>query len=142
MYKRCDDVKLSEQLGISNLLDKEMGKISGGERQIVTIASCILQDTPIILLDEPMSALDLKNQNLVLSLLKTIAEKGKTIILSSHNPNNALFLNSNVALMDKGKIVKYGLSKETIKLDVLKDIYGNKICYSKDLPYDEISFKD
>jgi ABC-type cobalamin/Fe3+-siderophores transport system ATPase subunit len=44
--------------------------------------------------------------------------------------------------MDKGKIVKYGLSKETIKLDVLKDIYGNKICYSKDLPYDEISFKD
>ena len=89
-----------------------------------------------------MSALDLKNQNLVLSLLKIIAEKGKTIILSSHNPNNALFLNSNVALMDKGKIVKYGLSKETIKLDVLKDIYGNKICYSKDLPYDEISFKD
>lgn len=138
----ADVVKLSEQLGISNLLDKEMGKISGGERQIVTIASCVLQDTPIIILDEPMSALDLKNQNLVLSLLKTIVEKGKTIILSSHNPNNALFLNSNVALMDKGKIVKYGLSKETIKLDVLKDIYGNKICYSKDLPYDEISFKD
>lgn len=140
--QEAEVVKLSEQLGISNLLNKEMGKISGGERQIVTIASCILQDTPIILLDEPMSALDLKNQNLVLSLLKTIAEKGKTVILSSHNPNNALFLHSNVALMDKGKIVKYGLSGETIKLNVLRDIYGDKICYSKDLLYDEISFKD
>lgn len=135
-------IKLSEQLGISDLLNKEMGKISGGERQIVTIASCILQDTPIILLDEPMSALDLKNQDLVLSLLKRIAEEGKTIILSSHNPNNALFLHSNVALMDKGKIMKYGSSKEIIKLDVLRNIYGDKICYSKDLPYNEISFKD
>lgn len=135
-------IQLSEQLGISDLLNKEMGKISGGERQIVTIASCILQDTPIILLDEPMSALDLKNQDLVLSLLKRIAEEGKTIILSSHNPNNALFLHSNVALMDKGKIMKYGSSEEIIQLDVLRNIYGDKICYSKDLPYNEISFKD
>ena len=135
-------IELSEQLGISDLLNKEMGKISGGERQIVTIASCILQDTPIILLDEPMSALDLKNQDLVLTLLKKIAEEGKTIILSSHNPNNALFLHSNVALLDKGKIMKYGPSEEIIKLDALRNIYGDKICYSKDLPYDEISFKD
>ena len=92
---------ISKELGISYLLDKKMGKISGGERQIVTIASCILQDTPIILLDEPTSALDLKNQNIVLSLLKKITEEGKTIILSSHNPNHALFLKSRVALMDK-----------------------------------------
>ena len=67
--EQLDKVKeLSEELGIENLLDKKMGKISGGERQIVTIASCLLQDTPIILLDEPTSALDLKNQNIVLSL--------------------------------------------------------------------------
>ena len=43
---------ISEELGITYLLDKKMGKISGGERQIVTIASCILQNTPIILLDQ------------------------------------------------------------------------------------------
>ena len=62
--------EVSKEIGITHLLDKKMGKISGGERQIVTIASCILQDTPIILLDEPTSALDLKNQSLVLLLLK------------------------------------------------------------------------
>lgn len=139
--EQLDKVKsLSEELGITNLLDKKMGKISGGERQIVTIASCLLQDTPIILLDEPTSALDLKNQNLVLTLLNKISKQGKTIILSSHNPNHALFLESNVALMDKGKIIEVGPSKELITVDTLKNIYGGSICYSKELPYDEVSF--
>ena len=141
--EQLDKVKeLSEELGIEDLLDKKMGKISGGERQIVTIASCLLQDTPIILLDEPTSALDLKNQNLVLSLLKKIASQGKTIILSSHNPNHASFLESNVALMDNGKIVEVGSSKDLITVDVLKSIYGNSICYSNELPHQEISFRN
>ena len=82
--------RISNELGISYLLNKKMGKISGGERQIVTIASCILQNTPVILLDEPTSALDLKNQNIVLSLLKKISKEGKTIILSSHNPKHTI----------------------------------------------------
>lgn len=139
--EQLDKVKsLSEELGITNLLDKKMGKISGGERQIVTIASCLLQDTPIILLDEPTSALDLKNQNLVLSLLKKIASQGKTIILSSHNPNHALFLESNVALMDNGKITQCGCSIDLIKPDILKKIYGDEVCYSNELSYQEISF--
>ena len=132
---------LSEELGITYLLEKKMGKISGGERQIVTIASCLLQNTPIILLDEPTSALDLRNQYTVLTALKKIASEGKTIILSSHNPNHALFLESQVALMDNGSIVKTGYSTEFINIDLLKDIYGDSICYSDDLPYQEITFK-
>ena len=134
--------QLANEIGISHLLDKKMGKISGGERQIVTIASCILQDTPIILLDEPTSALDLKNQNIVLSLLKKIASEGKTIVLSTHNPNHTLFLNSKVSLMDQGRIVKEGSSTDLVKIEVLKTIYGDSICYSSDLMYEEISFKD
>ena len=132
---------ISERLSITHLLTKKMGQISGGERQIVSIASCLLQDTPIILLDEPTSALDLKNQNIVLSLLREITKEGKTIILSSHNPNHALFLESNVVLMDKGTIIKQGLCKEIIKVEVLKEIYGENICYSENLNYKEISFQ-
>lgn len=134
--------QLADEIGIGHLLDKKMGRISGGERQIVTIASCILQDTPIILLDEPTSALDLKNQNIVLSLLKKIASEGKTIVLSTHNPNHTLFLNSKVSLMDQGSIVKEGSATDLVKIDVLKTIYGDSICYSSDLMYEEISFKD
>ena len=132
---------IAERLSITHLLSKKMGQISGGERQIVSIASCLLQDTPIILLDEPTSALDLKNQNIVLSLLREITKEGKTIILSSHNPNHALFLESNVVLMNKGTIIQQGTSKDIVKVEVLKEIYGDNICYSEKLNYKEISFQ-
>ena len=89
---------MCERLGITHFLDKNIGEVSGGERQIIFIACALIQDTPIILLDEPTSALDIKNQNKVLTVLKEISKEGKTIILSSHNPNHALFLDSNVNL--------------------------------------------
>ena len=132
---------LSEKLNINHLLEKKMEHLSGGERQVVMIAASILQDTPIILLDEPTSALDLKNQNMVLTLLKEISKEGKTIILSSHNPNHALFLESNVILLNEGKILEEGHSNKIIKVDILEKVYGETLCYSKDLEYQEVSFK-
>ena len=131
----------AERFGISHLLDKNLGEISGGELQIVLIACSIIQRTPILLLDEPTSALDIKNQNLVLSVLKEIVKEGKTIILSSHNPNHALFLDSNVILIHNGNICDEGPAGELIKVDKLKSIYGDAVCVSKDLDYEEISFK-
>ena len=131
----------AERFDISHLLNKNLGEISGGELQIVLIACSIIQRTPILLLDEPTSALDMKNQNLVLSVLKDIAKEGKTIVLSSHNPNHALFLDSNVVLINNGNVCDEGPAKELIKVDKLKHIYGDAICVSKELDYEEISFK-
>lgn len=133
---------IADKLHITNLLDKNLGEISGGELQIVLIACSLIQNTPIMLLDEPTSALDIKNQNLVLSVLKDIANKQKkTIILSSHNPNHALFLDSNVVLINNGKICDSGSAKELIKIEKLIPIYGEHVCVSNDLDYEEISFK-
>ena len=132
----------AEKLHITHLLDKNLGEISGGELQIVLIACALIQRTPIMLLDEPTSALDLKNQNLVLSILRDIAkEQNKTIILSSHNPNHALFLDSNVVLIHDGVVREEGPAKELIKVEKLVPIYGDHVCVSKDLGYEEISFK-
>ena len=133
--------EIAKRLNIEDLLDKNIGEVSGGERQKIFIACALLQDTDIILLDEPTSALDIKNQNIVLSLLKEISKEGKTIIFSSHNPNHALFLDSNVILMNKGNIATTGAAKELIRVDKLVSIYGEHVCYSKELGYDEISFK-
>lgn len=129
------------EFGITYLLDKKLGEISGGERQIVSICAAIVQDTNLVILDEPTSALDIKNQNKVLSLIKKIArEQGKTFILSSHNPNHALYLEGNVVLLKDGKILKEGKASEIITIDILKNIYGDNIEYSKNLPYQEVSF--
>lgn len=131
----------AERLNISHLLDKNLGEISGGELQIVLIACSLIQNTEILLLDEPTSALDMKNQNLVLSILKEVAKQGKTIILSSHNPNYALYLDSNVVLIHDGVIRDEGSAKELIKAEKLKPIYGDHMCASNELGYEEISFK-
>ena len=135
-------LKCAERFKITHLLDKKLGEISGGERQIVSICSAIIQDTDLVILDEPTSALDIKNQHTVLSIIKEIAsECGKTFILSSHNPNHALFLDSNVILLQNGKTSVIGNAKEIITKESLSEIYGDNLCYSKDLSYDEVSFK-
>ena len=133
--------EVSERLGITHLLEKKIGEVSGGERQIIFIACALIQDAPIILLDEPTSALDIKNQNKVLTVLKEISKEGKTILLSSHNPNHALLLDSNVILMNKGDVAMEGPAKELITVEKLVPIYGERVCYSNELGYQEISFK-
>lgn len=134
--------QIVDKLHIIHLLDKTLGTISGGERQIVSIASSLLQDASVILLDEPTSALDLKNQNIVLSILKKIIKKDKkTIILTTHNPNHALFLDANVILINKGSIIETGPAKSIVKIEKLKKIYGKSIKLSSDLKYKEVSFK-
>ena len=135
-------IEYSNKLNIGYLLNKNIDEISGGERQIVSICSAIIQDTDLVILDEPTSALDIKNQHTVLSIIKDIAsECGKTFILSSHNPNHALFLDSNVILLQNGKTSVIGNAKEIITKESLSEIYGENLCYSKDLSYDEVSFK-
>ena len=132
----------AERFHISHLLDKNLGQISGGELQIVLIACAIIQRTPIVLLDEPTSALDLKNQSLVLSALKEIAEtEGKTIVLSTHNPNHALFLGSEVVLIKDGTVKATGQASQIVTVENLREVYGNSICLSGDLDYKEVSFR-
>ena len=133
----------AKQFGIMHLIDKKLGEISGGERQIVSICAAIVQDTNLVILDEPTSALDIKNQHAVLSIIKKIAkEQGKTFILSSHNPNHSLYLNSNVFLLKSGTIVAQGRAEDIINIEALNTVYGDDICYSVELPYKEISFMD
>ncbi len=135
-------VDIAKRFEIDYLLERKLGEISGGERQIVSICGAVIQDTDVIILDEPTSALDIKNQNKILSFIKEIAKReNKTFIISSHNPNHALYLNANVFLLQNGNIVEYGKAGSIVSVDKLKKIYGEEIVYSKDLSYNEISFR-
>lgn len=132
--------RTAERFNITMLLNKKMNQLSGGQKQIVMICRAIIQDTDIIILDEPTSALDFKNQSLILSTLKKIVEnEKKTIILSTHNPNHALYLNSEVVLIHNGVIVEFGNAKDIITINKLSAIYGDTITYSQNLEYNEVS---
>lgn len=131
-----------KQFQIEHLLRKKMDKLSGGEKQIVMICRAFIQGSNIIVLDEPLSALDFANQNKVLKLLKDISGKGKTIIFTTHNPNHALFLDANVIFLYNRQIIAQGHAREVLTLDLLNTVYENSIGKSKDHPYEEFSIKN
>jgi len=128
--------------GITDLLDQKMNQLSGGQKQIVMICRAFIQNTDVIILDEPTSALDFKNQSKILKLLKDIVIKeNKTIILSTHNPNHALYLDSEVLLIHEGKLIESGPASKLINVDKLKYIYGDSITYSEKLAYREVTIE-
>ncbi len=85
--------KALENLGIGHLSQKSYSEISGGERQLVLIARALVQDTKFILMDEPISNLDIRNQHDVLNRIKNIVKDFNIgILLSIHDPNLAMSL--------------------------------------------------
>ena len=88
------DVVLAEQileeLHISHLRDKYVSRLSGGEAQMVFMARALVKNPEILILDEPESNLDYRNQLLILEIIKSLEEKGKLIIFNTHYPDHAL----------------------------------------------------
>ena len=130
----------AEKCGLGSLLHQSINKLSGGERQLAYIARALTQDAPIIVMDEPLSSLDVANQQTVLQMIKTIAAEGKTVLLSSHNPNHALNLDADVCLLNDGRVEGFGKAQEMVTPEILGPVYGEQVCFSNELPYQEISF--
>lgn len=119
------------QAGIGQLAEKPVMEISGGERQLVNISRALAQKTKILLLDEPTAHLDLENQNRILSLLKRMSAEGITVVLTTHDPNAAIFAADRFVLMNKGNIAAQGRLEEVITPENLSRIYRTPIRVEK-----------
>jgi len=96
-------------VGIAHLADRCYTRISGGERQLALIARALAQDAPLLLLDEPTSHLDFRNQHLVLKTVRRVAEeKGLTVLMTLHDPNLTAFFAHQVIMLRSGTIVDDG----------------------------------
>lgn len=78
------------QIAISDLVDRKVTQLSGGEKQRVAIALAIAVSAPVLLLDEPLAAQDVESTKRIIELLKSEAKAGKTIILVAHVPESEL----------------------------------------------------
>ena len=125
-YRRAEEAL--ELVGINHLKDIPYTQISGGERQLVLIARALAQDSPVMLLDEPTSHLDFRNQIKVLKKVKEIAkEKGLAVVLTLHDPNLALFFSDKVIMLKQGEVMCNGNPGEVINERNLKKVYGIEV---------------
>jgi iron complex transport system ATP-binding protein len=115
------------ELGIAHLAERDVTRLSGGQRQLVVVARAIAQAAPLIVMDEPTAALDFGNQVVVLSEVRRLAERGAGIVLSTHDPDHAFAVAHRVALMQDGHLVATGPPGDVLTPERLRQVYGVEV---------------
>jgi len=122
-----EDMEISERimnsLELSALANSKLGEISGGELQRVRIARTLAQEPEIILMDEPMTHLDIKNKKYLNGLIAKLKESGKTIIYSTHDPLDVLNNSDMCIIMGKNNKYKAGETEKIISSKILTDFF-------------------
>lgn len=104
-----------EQMGIGHLHDKVCTHASGGQLQLMYLARALVQKPQLLILDEPESFLDLKNQSEILKLITRLAKKEKiSCIINTHNITNALKISDKVLLIGDDSNHIYGKTREVL----------------------------
>jgi molybdate transport system ATP-binding protein len=113
-------------LGIESLLDRTTGKLSGGERQRVAVARALLTRPRLLLMDEPLAALDLKRKLEILPYLERLRDElDIPILYVSHSPDEVSRLADHLVLMDAGRIVASGPLSQTLGRVDLPSVFAD-----------------
>lgn len=107
-------LKVSEQLDLDNLLEKNPNAMSGGQRQRVAFASVLAMDQDILVIDEPTSQLDPQSTEDVFNIIDQLKKSGKTIILVEHKIDMIARYCDEIIVMQGGTIAKMGPTKEIL----------------------------
>ena len=114
-------------LGLEDISEKRVSEISGGEYQLVQIARAVVQQPGVIILDEPVSNLDLKNRHTVMTAISEIVkENDMCAVMTNHDLNLALMYSNRFILMKDGKIYAAG-GREIISPENIRDVYGIEV---------------
>ena len=103
--------------------DRRFSELSGGERQLVLIARSLVQQAPVLVLDEPTSSLDYGNEIRMLGVVAALAREGRSIIMTTHHPTHALTYSNRAILMHKGAILADGPPDQIITSARLSALY-------------------
>lgn len=112
-----------EGLGIADLAEAEVTRLSGGQRQMVLIARAIAQGARVIVMDEPTASLDFANRIRVGDAIRQLAARGTAVILSSHDPDQAARLGDEALLVGRSGVVAHGPLAEVMTPANLSTVY-------------------
>nr|WP_249138803.1 ATP-binding cassette domain-containing protein [Phycicoccus avicenniae] len=115
-------------VGMADLRDRYLDELSGGQRQRAFIAMVLAQETPYVLLDEPLNNLDMEHAASVMRVLRTAADDlGRTVVVVLHDVNMAAAWADDVVGMRDGRVVARGRPAEVLRTDVLREVFGIEI---------------
>jgi len=110
--------------GITELRDRPVDELSGGERQAVFIAAALAQESELLILDEPTIHLDARHQSdLAGLLLRLKAESGRTVVLATHDLNLASLLGDRLLAVAGGTVLAVGTPAEILRPDLLEQLF-------------------
>ncbi|MGA8942609.1 MAG: ABC transporter ATP-binding protein [Thermoactinomyces sp.] len=125
--------------------EREIGNLSGGQRQKVWLAMALAQETEVLLLDEPTTYLDMAHQLEVLQIVERLnKEKNCTVLMVLHDINHAARFSHEIVAMKKGKIIEVGTPSKIMTKEVLKKVFqidarvmidphcGTPVCFGYD----------
>ncbi|EJL48466.1 ABC-type cobalamin/Fe3+-siderophore transport system, ATPase component [Rhizobium sp. CF122] len=116
--------EILKALRIENLAFRGLGELSGGQRQLVSLAQALVRRPEVLLMDEPTSALDLHRQIEVLSFIADLARRnGMIVLIALHDLNHALRYCENTIVIANGAMVASGPTSDVITDAMLRDIY-------------------
>jgi len=117
-------MKSLEKVGMATLANRPVTHLSGGEKQLVLVARSLAQEPKILLLDEPMSNLDLANKIRLIEVLRSLKEEGVTILFTSHEPEVAAGISDYLILMGSDNTIEHGITRTVLNSESLSRIYG------------------
>lgn len=129
-YRKID-VEMAEkaiqQIGMEAYMYKNMNQLSGGMQQKVYIAMALAQDTPIIMMDEPTSFLDIAYQMKLMDISRELAAKGKTVVLVLHDIAMAMRIADRIIVLKDGYIKGNGKPETVFESGALDEVFGLKL---------------
>ena len=131
-YRKEDWDKVGEALewvGLSDLRKRKMENLSGGQRQKAYLAMALAQDTEVILMDEPTTFLDIRNQFDMLDRARVLADAGKTVIMILHDFEAILHYADNVILMKDGRMLTAGSAEEVLRSAEVRKAFDVQPCF-------------
>jgi ABC-type Mn2+/Zn2+ transport system ATPase subunit len=113
------------RVGLADRVDTTFGDLSGGQRQRVLVARALVQDAPVLLLDEPFSGLDTASATQLEELLAALAAEGRTLLIATHDVDQARGWDR--VLCVNRRQIAYGEPEPTLTLPVLEQTYGSAL---------------
>ena len=114
----------AEAADVVQLADRRFTELSGGERARVSLARVLAQSTGIVFLDEPTAALDLRHQEDVLRLARSLAASGSAVVMVVHDLSLAGAVADRVALLSQGALVAVGPPSSVLTAEAISEVYG------------------